>query len=675
MLMIPKNHHLKSRALSMFLVMLMLLSTTAAIASTASASMARSYTTNRDPHDVAIGDFNCDGHNDLAMATDGTHTISILWNDGNGDFSERQDVWVSKNTSRNAEWDEFSNVQFIEVGEFTGDTATDIVIYQRNNPFKTDDNGAPAGDPGNVTIIENGGCNEKSWSIGARFTHFYAWDLTVGDADQDGNDDIFVLDLLGDLATQRVVTYRGPITSNTQGTVTSLGSSTSDRYQNLEVGDWGETETGGLSGTCTDDDLWLQRAEGVDYRTGQVTNPGNDDNMTIIEFSCLTNTYPATFTFSATSPPPNTHVINMNTGTSENFDIGDMDDDNVIDSIVMMDSNLENVTYVTSSAVGTWSSPSLAYFGPYISWSVAIADLNGDQEPDFINPTIAYQQNTSDSAGGSTSSFYLNFPTTVQVTLSNGNGGHLSPLSYAAGRRPNVVDVGQLAGSSGSSDDLVIGHANWRFSGWRDNFGWDGQYDTVSVIEMDSKDLSVSSIEISPVDKFFGIVGEGTRDINVTVTNTGMDVLNGQQATLDVELKIVDAPNSSNTTVYEMDWDAPENKASCSGCTWSYEEYVDQATMWHEETNNSVGGTSGNNDPNVSANYNNPTDFMWAGYYETNSSGDTWSGYGRNWDDAMVLEDVDLTGSDRAFMSLELFRHLGPRSPWKPRPIRKLPCW
>ncbi|MDB2570599.1 hypothetical protein N9X79_00375 [Euryarchaeota archaeon] len=290
---------------------------------------------------------------------------------------------------------------------------------------------------------------------------------------------------------------------------------------------------------------------------------------------------------------------------------------------------------------------------------MAIADLNGDQEPDFVNPTIAYQQNTTDSAGGSTSSFFLNFPTTVQVTLSDGNGGHLSPLSYAAGRRPNVVDVGQLAGSATSSDDLVIGHANWRFSGWRDNFGWEGQYDTISVIEMDSKDLSVSSIEISPVDKFFGIVGEGTRDINVTVTNTGMDVLNGQQATLDVELKIVDAANSSNTTVYEMDWDAPENKASCSGCTWSYEEYIDQATMWHEETNNSVGGTSGNNDPNVSANYNNPTDFMWAGYYDTNSSGDTWSGYGRNWDDAMVLEDVDLTGSDRAFMSLELFRHLG----------------
>ena len=31
----------------------------------------------------------------MAIATDGTHTITILWNDGNGDFSERSHVWVS----------------------------------------------------------------------------------------------------------------------------------------------------------------------------------------------------------------------------------------------------------------------------------------------------------------------------------------------------------------------------------------------------------------------------------------------------------------------------------------------------------------------------------------------------------------------------------------------------
>ena len=60
-----------------------------------------------------------------------------------------------------------------------------------------------------------------------------------------------------------------------------------------------------------------------------------------------------------------------------------------------------------------------------------------------------------------------------------------------------------------------------------------------------------------------------------------------------------------------------------------------------------------------SANYLNPTHFMWAGETVTNSTGGEWTGYGKNWDEAMVLRDVDLTGSDRAFMSVELFRDLG----------------
>ncbi|MDB2320403.1 VCBS repeat-containing protein, partial [Candidatus Poseidoniales archaeon] len=644
----------------MFLVMLMVLSTTAALATTASASIARSYTTNRDPLDVALGDFNCDGFNDMAVATEGTHTITILWNDGNGDFSERQDIWVSENQSRNADWDEFSNVQFVEVGEFTGDGADDIVIFQRNNPFKTDDNGNPAGQPGNVTIIENGGCSEKTWSIGQRFTHFWAWDLAVGDADQDGNDDVYILDLLGDLSSQRVVTYRGPIGSSTQGIVTTLGPANQNTYRSLEVGDHGETETGGLSGTCTDDDIYLLRSEGLDYATNQVTNPGKSDNVSIIEFSCLTNTYPATYNFNTASPQTGTSIVNMNVDFANDFDIGDIDGNGEIDAMVLNDGNVENVSFVTSSSVGTWSTPALAYFGPYISYSVTVTDLNNDGEPDFVNPTIAYQQNSSDSAGGTTSNFFLNFPTTVQVTLSDGSGGHLTPLSYEAGRRPSMVEVGQLAGASNSALDIVVGHTSYSFGSWVDNFGWEGQYDTLTVVEMDSKDLSVSSLEISPTDNFFGIVGEGTRDINVTVTNTGMDILNGQSATLDLELKIVDETSSTNNTVYQMDWDNPEDKTGCgSGCSWAYEEYIDQATKWHEETNHSQGASDGNNDPNVSANYLNPTDFMWAGHYKTNSSGDLWSGYDKNWDDAMVLEDVDLTGSDRAFMSVELFRHLG----------------
>ena len=471
--------------------MLMVLSTTAALTITASASQARTYTTNRDPHDVAIGDFNCDGHNDIAVATDGTHTISVLWNDGNGDFSERQDIWVSANQDRDADWDEFSNVQFIEVGEFTNDGAIDIVIFQRNNPFKTNEDGTPAGEPGNVTIIENGGCNEKTWSIGARFTHFWAWDLEVSDLNKDGNDDVMILDLQADITTQRVVTYLGPVTSNTQGIITNLGAAQQNTYRAFAAGDWGESQFGGATGggtTCFDNDMWLLRSEGLDYATGQVTNPGKDDNVSIVEFNCQTNSFPLTYTFSTTPTSTSEHVINMDTPTSQDLDVADIDGDGVADVLALNDENIVNVTYVTSSSSGSWSNPQTAYFGPYISWTVTIADLNGDLEPDFINPTIAYQQNSTDSAGGTSSNFFLNYPTSIQVTLSDGNGGHLSPLSYAAGRRPHTAEVGQLAGDSNSAPDIVVAHKNWRFGGWRDNFGWDGQYDTITVIEMDNQE-------------------------------------------------------------------------------------------------------------------------------------------------------------------------------------------
>ena len=72
----------------------------------------------------------------MAIATDGTHTITVLWNDGNGDFQKGPIFGFQETTQEGRNWDEFSNVQEIEVGEFTGDSAPDIVIYQRNNPFK-----------------------------------------------------------------------------------------------------------------------------------------------------------------------------------------------------------------------------------------------------------------------------------------------------------------------------------------------------------------------------------------------------------------------------------------------------------------------------------------------------------------------------------------------------------
>ena len=364
MSMLAQNDLSKARIRSVFLTLLMVLSTTAALATTASASVARTYTTNRDPMDVAIGDFDCDGFNDMAIATDGTHTMTILYNDGFGNFNDREDIWVAGNQSRNADWDEFANVEQVEVGEFTGDNAIDIVIYQKNNPFKTNDQGAPAGEPGNVTIIENGGCNNRDWSIGARFTHFWVWDMTVADADQDGNDDIFVLELEEDISRQNVVTYRSPITSATQGVPTFLGLASQFTYRTIEAGDFGESQST-PTGSCTDDDIFLLRTEGIDYATGQTTNPGNGDNVTIIEYSCTGNSlnpgaYPADITTTTNQPT----IINFGLEFSEDFAIADIGGNGYIDTIAMMDSNLENVTYKEATAQGTFGATQRLTLGP-----------------------------------------------------------------------------------------------------------------------------------------------------------------------------------------------------------------------------------------------------------------------------------------------------------------------
>ena len=100
----------------------------------------------------------------------------------------------------------------------------------------------------------------------------------------------------------------------------------------------------------------------------------------------------------------------------------------------------------------------------------------------------------------------------------------------------------------------------------------------------------------------------------------------------------------------------------CGSAAWDYIDYVEAGTHhWQEQTTPSSGtGTDPDeSQADYSANYLNPTHFMWSGETVTNSSGGEWTGYGKNWDEAMVLRDVDLTGSDRAFMSVELFQDLG----------------
>ena len=652
MMSVTSNETIK-RTKSIALVFLMVAASLSAIG-IASAAVIRNYTTGYDPADIAIADFDCDSHMDLAIATESSHRITVLWNDGSGNFDERTDIWVAGETQANAGWTDFANSEQIET-KSNLDGTTDIVIYQKNNPFATNEDGSPAGKPGNLTIIESDGCNSRTFTIGERFTHFWAWDMKTGDFNQDGNDDIAILELQPDITTQNIVYYMGP--NPTQGQLVSLGPSTQWSFRDFRIGDSGEG-TSGLPGDCDDQDLWLMRSEGVDYATGQTTNPSADDNVTIVEHNCATGLFPTSATTSI-----NTVEVQMNNDFG-GFDIADISGDGIIDTVTQTNGNTENITWVTrttSPSVGAWSNVQRAYFGPYIAYEVTVTDLNNDQKPDFVLPASIGQSNTSSSAGTTQSGFYLSLPSSVQVVLSTSGSQWAAPLTYQMGMRCTFADVGQVVGGAGSAPDLVVGYTDLYFGNWADSRGWDAQWDHITVVEMDYKDLEMSSIGIEPGDAFFGVIGEGTSDANISITNTGMEALTGS-ADVTVTVEAVDEASSVNETVYSNDWDTAEDKSGCgAGCNWESIDYLAGNTnYWHENTDTIQGPESGGEEVNnnsFSANWNgnNPTNFMWNSLEKTNSSGNLWTGTEKNQEQALVLRDVDLTGADRAWMSADIF--------------------
>jgi hypothetical protein len=74
------------------------------------------YTTGFGPHGVAVGDFNSDGHLDLAVVNDGANTVSVLLNNGNGTFATKTDFATG-----------FTPIEET-VGDFNGDGRPDLAV-------------------------------------------------------------------------------------------------------------------------------------------------------------------------------------------------------------------------------------------------------------------------------------------------------------------------------------------------------------------------------------------------------------------------------------------------------------------------------------------------------------------------------------------------------------------
>ena len=628
-----------------------------------SASHITQYAVQRDPSYIAIGDIDCDNDNDIVSASSMGHFISALYNDGNGGFGDRQDVFISNNDSHRAGFRDTADGTRVYIADVDGDDVNDVVYYQQNIRFV----GGPMV-PGNLTILW-GDCDERinNWDPSDAITvsNPYLQDMDVADIDGDGDADI-VMSVIDPTFTNNYLNiFKGPDPTQITAQQTIPVPLTNGLYTNLLLGHWGEDVLGGGIGVpqtdCEDLDIWLLRTP--PYNTGVGYSNGHYDNMTVLEYDCTLGTYPNPLDATASG------VHNFKLDAEHNYplyglDISDTDDDGEVDLIAAVDGITGNISYATLSG-SSWDTQNYVMLGDYLGASITIADVNRDGNMDFFVPTeVTLTRLQESSAQNQTYLLVDNLReiNTVEIILSNPTGtGYQSSISFDVGRRPTMAVPGQLAGGENSAFEIAIGQSDrsYRFANsamWLDTQGWAGAGDFLSVLSLDNEDVGINEVTIAPAayDPATGAakIGEGTRFVNLTVKNTGLNPISGS---IDVDLEVKEVIGGDDTLVYSNDFEGNIDSTNCAACSIaliSYTgEYGDGSSSWHEEWNASTDSNGSAIDDWYEAD-SNPTTYMWAGM--DHQGEDNQSGYYNNMDEAFIIENVDLSGSDAAYLDVDL---------------------
>ena len=387
--MISSSHEekviLRKGRKSLALVTLMVTSIMLSAVPSTYASHTTQYGVQRDPLHISIGDLNCDGFNDIVSGSGMGHFITILLNDGNGGFADRQDIQISNNDSYRAGFVDVADGNRVEIADATGDGVNDIIYYQQNVRCVGESFVRPA----NLTVVE-GDCNNpemKLWDQNMTVTIVdpYLQAFDVADVNGDGSADVVMSTIDAAFSRQTIQIYKGPdftLPSNFQSFVVPL---TTGQYTALKLGQWGEdlqTDpfTGNpIPGECEDLDIWMIRTP--PFNTGVGYSRGTYDNMTVIEYDCLQERFAV-----PDNPADSSKIHDFTLDAEHSFPLYDIDiadnsddDNDRIDLIAAVDGITGRVSYATRSATSSqWDTQNYVSYGPYLGASVTIADVNQD---------------------------------------------------------------------------------------------------------------------------------------------------------------------------------------------------------------------------------------------------------------------------------------------------------
>ncbi len=374
------------------------------------------YSTGQNPRSVAVGDFNGDGKNDLAIANLGDRTISIRLGNGDGTFQTS----VNYRTGSGPGYGGRSLV----VGEFNGDGKADLAV-------------ANSSDNTVSVLLGNGDGTFQArldYAVGS-----FPEQLAVGDLNGDGKADLAVADagaravsvLLGngDGTFQANVEY--PTGLTTRGM--AVGDFNGDGKPDLAT-----TISGGLCQGWVaiflgkGDGTFLQHVDspsvGCNYQVavGDFNEDGKEDLVVVDNWvSILLGNGDGTF-----QPAVRYRAGGNNTSIA----LFDFDGDGRLD-LALTDFIANAVSVLLGNGDGTFQAR-LGYGTGQEPLSLAVGDFDGDGVVDLVTA----------NSGSSTAS----------VLLGNGDGTFVARRDYPAESNPGAAAAGDI--NNDGYPDLVVGN-------------------------------------------------------------------------------------------------------------------------------------------------------------------------------------------------------------------------
>jgi len=376
------------------------------------------------PSSIAVGDFNGDGHPDLAVVNYGARRVTQLLGNGDGTFNEADGgiPYIDINSAY---------PDFVAVGDFNGDGKADLVIASSNGNTLT-------------VFLGNGDGTFKAAPGELPTTGNYPYSIVVGDFNRDGNADLAVANLLGNTVTVLLGNGDGTFTAAKVSPATGRGPNS------IAVGDFNGDGIPDLAVTNSDDNtvtVLLGNGDGTfsaakvspatginpsSIAVGDFNGDGKADlavvNLGDRTVTVLLGNGDGTFTASRLSP---------STGNSPNsVAVGDFNGDGVPD-LAVTNYYDETVTILLGNGDGTFKAAASPMTG-HEPRSLAVGDFNGDGIPDVA--VVDYSDNTVTVLLGVTQSATA----TVSGIAPGGKGAQMVEASYPG-------DINHISSISGTT--------------------------------------------------------------------------------------------------------------------------------------------------------------------------------------------------------------------------------